>query len=247
MKWTLEIARASTSPQTIADVINNEQVDSVIVRIGTGQGSEGFDDPNQYVGFLRSVAGLTNKPFFAIAGPNEPDIEHWAAPTCNAPDGSSSPVAKAAFYDCVGPKLAAYMNTIVGAGLPSNVKLLSPAFNLTSFMFNDDTGQPNGIPRAMKRAGANFGALYGVAGNIYPVNDTMQNIWTNHVAGVIGELGRPVIITETGPWTSISELYAGYDDSIYDAYNALQDEFYIHPIKGLNRTQGSAGGVDLNL
>ncbi|HNQ16644.1 MAG TPA: hypothetical protein PKH60_00915, partial [Candidatus Woesebacteria bacterium] len=247
MKWTLEIARASTSPQTVADVINNEQVDNVIIRIGTTQGSEGFDNPADYANFLRAVAGLTSRPFYAIAGPNEPDIEHWAAPTCNAPNGSSPPAEKAAFYDCVGPKLATYMNTLVGAGLPSNVRLLSPAFNLTSFMFNDDTGRPDGIPRAMRRAGANFGALYAVAGNIYPVNDTMQNIWTNHVAGVVGELGRPVVITETGPWTSISELYAGYDISIYDAYNAEQDQFYIHPIKGLNRSLGSSGGVDLNL
>lgn len=247
MKWSLEIARASTSPQTIADIINNEQVDNVIIRIGTTQGSEGFDNPSDYANFLRAVAGLTSRPFYAIAGPNEPDIEHWAAPTCNAPNGSSPPAEKAAFYDCVGPKLATYMNTLVGAGLPSNVRLLSPAFNLTSFMFNDDTGRPNGIPRAMLRAGANFGALYAVAGNIYPVNDTMQNIWTNHVAGVVGELGRPVVITETGPWTSISEMFAGYDISIYDAYNAEQDQFYIHPIKGLNRSLGSSGGVDLNL
>jgi hypothetical protein len=247
MKWTLEIARASTSPQTIADIINNEQVDNVIIRIGTTQGSEGFDNPSDYANFLRAVAGLTSRPFYAIAGPNEPDIEHWAAPTCNAPNGTSPAVEKAAFYDCVGPKLATYMNSLISAGLPSNVRLLSPAFNLTSFMFNDDTGRPDGIPRAMLRAGANFGSLYAVAGNIYPVSDTMQNIWTNHVAGVVGELGRPVVITETGPWTSISELYAGYDISIYDAYNAEQDQFYIHPIKGLNRSLGSSGGVDLNL
>ena len=246
MKWSLEIAKASTSPQSIADVINNEQVENVIVRIGTTQGSEGFDDPNQYANFLRAIAGLSNKPFYAIAGPNEPDIEHWAAPTCTAPNQSGSNAERAAFYDCVGPKLAAYMNAIIGAGLPSNVKLLSPAFNLTSFMFNDDTGRPDGIPRAMKRAGANFASLSAVAGNIYPVSGTMQATWTGHVAAVIGELGKPVIITETGPWTSISTQFVGYDTTIYDAYNAEQDQFYIHPIKGLNRTLGG-GTIDLNL
>lgn len=247
MQWTLEIARASTSPQTIADIINNEQVDGVIVRIGTGQGSEGFDDPAAYANFLRAIAGLANKPFYAIAGPNEPDIEHWAAPACGAPNQSSSNSERAQFYDCVGPKLAAYMNSLIGAGLPSNVRLLSPAFNFTSFTFNDTTTRPDGIPRAMMRAGANFAALYAVSGNIYPAGDTMQNIWTNHVAGVIGELGKNVIITETGPWISISDLYAGYDTSLYDAYNADKLEFYVHPILGLSRDQGSGGAFDANV
>lgn len=248
MQWSLEIARASTPPQTIADIINNEQVDNVIVRIGTTQGSEGFDNPVDYANFLRAVAGLANKPFYAIAGPNEPDIEHWAAASCGGVNGSDPDATRAAFYDCVGPALASYMNSMISQGLPSNVRLLSPAFNLTSFTFDDHTGRPDGIPRAMLRAGANFGALYGVAGNIYPNGDTMQNIWTGHVATVIGELGRPVVITETGPWTSISEAFAGYENSIYDAYNAEQDQFYIHPILGLNRAQdGSAGAYDANL
>ncbi|MCA9372591.1 hypothetical protein KC921_00665 [Candidatus Woesebacteria bacterium] len=236
MQWSLEIASSSTPPERVADIINNEQVDNIIVRIGTAQGSEGFDNPSDYGNFLRAIAGLTNKPFYAIAGPNEPDIEHWAAASCGGVNGSDPDATRATFYDCVGPALATYMNAIISQGLPSNVRLLSPAFNLTSFTFDDDTGRPDGIPRAMLRAGANFGALYGVAGNIYPNGDTMQNIWTGHVATVIGELGRPVVITETGPWSSISEAFAGYENSIYDAYNAEQDQFYIHPIRGLNRS-----------
>lgn len=248
MQWTLEIARSSTNPQTIADIINNEQIDNVIIRIGTVSGSEGFDNPNQYASFLRSVADLANRPFYAIAGPNEPDIEHWAAPDCTAPNQSSPPSDKRSFYNCVGPKLAAYMNAVVDAGLPTHVKLLSPAFNFTSFTFNDNTVEPPGIPMAMKKAGAKFNKLSAIAGNIYPNGDTMQNIWNNHVASIITNLGKPVVITETGPWSSVSEPFAGYDTSLYDAYNAEQDQFYIHPIKGLNRAQdGSQGAFDANL
>lgn len=42
--------------------------------------------------------------------------------------------------------------------------------------------------------------------------------------------------------------FEGYDTSLYDDYDTVQDQFYIHPIKGLNRAQdGSQGAFDANL
>lgn len=232
MNWTLEIAQAG-SAQAIADVINSEGINNVVIRIGVSGSSFGFDDPNTYAAFLADIASkVGGKTFYAIAGPNEPDIETWATPGCSPANGSDSPNARAAFYECAGPQLADYMNAVI-AYKPNGVKLLSPAFNLTSFMFNDDTGQPDGLPLAMLRHGANFTGLDAIAGNIYPNGDSMQNIWNSHVAPIISKLGKPVVITETGPWGVINQPFEGYDTSQYDSYNVDDDEFYIQPIKGI--------------
>ena len=247
MNWSLEIARAG-SAQSVADVINDEGVANVIIRIGVGGDSLGFNNPSDYVAFLNDVAGrVGGKPFYAIAGPNEPDIEKWAAPNCSPPDQGAAPAVRALFYNCVGPILADYMNKVI-AGAPSNVRLLSPAFNMTSFMFNDDTGRPDGIPLAMRRAGANFAGLYAIAGNLYPAGDSMQNIWNNHVASVVNQLGRPVVITETAPWNPLNELFSGFDTSIYNDYNTTDDQFYLHPILGIDRQlPADAGPYNANL
>ena len=236
MNWSLEIAQTN-SAQAIADIINFEGVENVIVRIGVGGDSLGFDDPSTYVSFLSDIAGrVSGRTFYAIAGPNEPDIERWAAPSCSPPNQSDPPATRSQFYDCVGPKLATYMNYII-AHKPSNVRLLSPAFNLTSFMFYDNTGRADGIPLAMARSGANFAGLDAVAGNIYPAGDSMQNIWNNHVQSVITQLGKPVVITETGPWNPLGDLFAGYDSSIYHDYNTSDQDYYLQPIKGLGTNE----------
>ncbi len=247
MNWSLEIARTD-SAQAVADVINNEGIEKVIIRIGVGGDSLGFNDPGAYVAFLNDVARkVGNKPFYAIAGPNEPDIEKWAAPSCTPPNQGDPPEVRIKFYDCVGPLLANYMNSVI-AGAPSNALLLSPAFNMTSFMFNDDTGRADGIPLAMKRANANFAGLYAIAGNLYPAGDSMQNIWNNHVTSIISQLGRPVVITETAPWSPLNELFSGFDTSIYNDYNTTDDQFYLHPILGIDRAQpGNSGPYNANL
>ena len=139
MQWSLEIASSSTPPERVADIINNEQVDNIIVRIGTAQGSEGFDNPSDYGNFLRAIAGLTNKPFYAIAGPNEPD-EHWAAASCGGVNGSDPDATRATFYDCVGPALAIHERHNLRSSEQRSLALT--AFNLTGFyFFDDDTGR----------------------------------------------------------------------------------------------------------
>ncbi len=234
MNWTLEIAQASIPPERIADVINNEGVAHVIIRIGVGNGSGGFDKPQDYANYLKAIASqVGGKEFYAIAGPNEPDLEKWFAPSCNAPDPNAATTVREAYYTCVGKPLADYMNAVTGAGIPSNVKLLSPAFNLTSFTFADTTNRPSGIPRAMVRAGARFDRVSALAGNIYPNGDSMQNIWNRNVAGVMNELGKAMVITETGPWNNLLANPGALDLSKYPDYNAKDEEVYIAPILGL--------------
>ncbi len=235
MNWSLEIIRANTSPQTVADIINKEGVGNVIIRIGVSGSAEGFESPATYANFLRAVASqVGGKPFYAIAGPNEPDLEKWLAQGCSAPEPSAAEAVRRAYYSCIGKPLADYMNAMISAGLPTNVRLLSPAFNLTSFTFADNPGQPSGIPRAMRSAGAKFDKLYALSGNIYPNGDSMQNIWNRNVAGVVAELGKPMIITETGPWNNLLTNPGGLDLSKYPDYNASDGQVYINPILGLN-------------
>ena len=76
--WTLEII---TGPQHEADAvaaINNAHSQGMtpIIRICYGD-SCGFTDPHAYAQFLNKVGGQVNGDFYAIAGPNEPDLEHW--------------------------------------------------------------------------------------------------------------------------------------------------------------------------
>jgi hypothetical protein len=243
MNWALEIANLeSNNLGSIAGVINDEGIENVIVRIGVGNKSFGFNSAHDYVTFLQQLSGAVHgAPFYAIAGPNEPDIETWSIPGCQPPNQADPAPVRHAFYECAAPQLKEYMDIVI-AGAPSNVKLLSPAFNMTSFMFHDDTGLKDddgnklidGIPMAMLRHGANFGGLHAIAGNLYPNNNTMQNYWNDGIAPVIAQLGKPVVITETGPWgDSLKTVHIGYDTSIYDEYDTTEDEFYLSPIRGL--------------
>ena len=224
MNWSLEIARAG-SEQAIIDVINNEGINNVIIRVGVGGSALGLEDPQVYATFLKRISdGIGGKTFYAIVGPNEPDIENWAH-HC----GSPSP-GKEEWYDCVGSKLAKYMNTVLNSGLPDNVKLLSPAFNFTSYTFND---QGESIALAMKESGARFDKLYAIAGNIYPNGQAMVKTWQEHVTPIISQLGNNrVIITETGPWEKINKD-SGYDKSRFDDYDIDETKFYLYPIKSL--------------
>ncbi|MBN1169048.1 hypothetical protein JXA63_04120 [Candidatus Woesebacteria bacterium] len=106
---------------------------------------------------------------------------------------ASGAKAQTMSYACVGQALAQYMNQVVDiAGNLSNVRLLSPAFNMTN---------PNGaaIAAGMIAAGANFGALDGIAGNAYIC---CGNSITGHVDAFRVASGLPsslrVLITETG-------------------------------------------------
>ncbi len=74
-------------------------------------------------------------------------------------------------YQCIGKAIADYMNAVIaGAGNISNVKLLSPAFNMTSYTFDD-------IVNAMGASGAKFDKLSGIAGNVYNTDNRRITSW----------------------------------------------------------------------
>lgn len=93
-------------------------------------------------------------------------------------------------FECVGNSLAVYMNAVIDGVNQSNIRLLSPAFNLTN---------PNGaaIANAMIASGANFAGLYGLAGNAY---ECCGFSITSHVNNFrdLTELTQPLLLTETG-------------------------------------------------
>ncbi|GEM_PF-4064960 len=95
-------------------------------------------------------------------------------------------------YQCVGKGLADYMNTIIaGAGSLSRVRLLSPAFNMTSYTFD-------GIVNAMGVNGAKFDKLSGIAGNVYNVDNRRITSYLDEKLANKNIAGLPVYLTETG-------------------------------------------------
>ncbi len=236
MKWALEIGEAS-HPSNAADAINEPTKPTVIIRIGIRESSGGFQSleaggAKDYIAFLQSVASrVGGKTFYAIAGPNEPDIEPWVAPDCKAAPGTASAESET-FYKCVGKPLAAYMNAVCAAKasgeLPANVKLLSPAFNMSSYTFP-------GIVKAMDAAGANWGCVDAIAGNLYPAGKSMQAYWNDENTGAtikfFQEKGKGIIVTETGPWEQLDQSSGNMTQADRKA-----EEFYITPIKGIGTT-----------
>lgn len=229
MKWSLEIARAS-DPGSVANAINENPDVTTIVRIGIAGNSIGFKSvaeggPSDYISFLTNVANsVGGKTFYAIAGPNEPDIEKWIKTECGSAPGTDTPESQT-FYNCIGEPLAKYMNAVCAANLPSNVKLLTPAFNMTSYTFY-------GIVDAMDKAGANWSCVDGAAGNLYPAGKSMQAYWNDEFTGkainFLKGKGLQIYITETGP-TDASIA----DDSAAALEKKLED-YYIQPILGIN-------------
>lgn len=223
MDYTLQIAERTYASSAVSDINNSDS--TTIVRIGIVGSGLGFGkwnaDPNaiagDYIQFLKTVAGQTNKDFYAIAGPNEPDLEaNWFAPECkNFPNGDETENQE--FYDCIGPKLAAYMNAVCVADLPDNIKLLSPAFNLTSPSFD-------GIFSSMVASGANFSCVDALAGNLYPAGQSMAKYWEDKkLDSKAAALGKKWIITETGPTQS---------------FPVDLSKFYLTPFQGITSTGG---------
>ncbi len=94
-------------------------------------------------------------------------------------------------YQCIGKAVAEYMNTVIRlAGNLQHIKLLSPAFNMTSVYTRQ-------IIEAMNAAGANWGGLDGIAGNAY---NCCGNKITEHVENTLNYIPvkLPVMLTKTG-------------------------------------------------
>ncbi len=241
MNWSLEIADTGRT-KDVVEAINMHSGDfNMIVRFGTASGGLGATaDPNSIILFLTTVANqVGGKEFYAIAGPNEPDIETWAAPDCGRAPGNPGPEAEQ-FYTCVGPKLAKYMNDICNAKntIPdlANVKLLTPAFNMTSHTFA-------GITQAMETNGARFddSCIDAIAGNLYPAGKSMAEYWEDQGIGEFASnYGKPVIITETGPMqgdrnnpATNPNLVSAYPISGFLPFDADDLDYYLQPIAGL--------------
>jgi len=101
-------------------------------------------------------------------------------------------------YQCIGTALARYMNRVVEgveARKLSNVRLLTPAFNMTSFTFE-------GIVNGMQAGGAKWNSKYlvGIAGNIYHVDgQSIQHYLREKTSQMpAGLKALPIYITETG-------------------------------------------------
>ncbi len=105
---------------------------------------------------------------------------------------------------CIARNLSRYMNAVIdGAGNLSNIRLLSPAFNMTNpnetIIYNYMVNPPNGSFTA-----ANFARLHGIAGNTYTleagggiiraVEWLERNGWLSAASG----LGKRIYLTEFG-------------------------------------------------
>ena len=174
MGWTIEIAdyaqEVNQGNPTVAG-INRALANHLtpIVRIGVGSDSGGFIDPAKYALFLKKVSDqVGGKTFYAVAGPNEPEYEHWIAQEkgqdYNVGDEGAPNYDSATGIPKLGQLLADYMNAVINSGLDQNkIKLLSPSLSVTAW-----STVP--IIKAMKNNGANFPGLSAFSGTSYSGN-----------------------------------------------------------------------------
>lgn len=122
------------------------------------------------------------------------------------------------FAQCMGAELAQYMNALITAQqngqIPSNIKLLSPAFNMTSWTFG-------AITQAMNDHGANFSGLAGIAGNLYHTgNNSISSTYvSNGIQSTFG--GLPLFILETGCSNPAGNDYNGCHQGLANEYQEL--------------------------
>lgn len=209
MNWALMIADGA-DPQAVIRTVLAHDVEW-IVRFGVG--SDGLNIKSEYnmIDFLANVGNQINgKTIYAIAGPNEPDLESWSYDNsvylpaygneeCHTFNPQWEQKDKDKWYGCVAPRIAKFMNNVCDAKnngtIPANVELLTPAFNGTSETF---------VPliEALKASGARFNdrCFSGMALNIYPDHQSVVAHWEqNNISGYSSEFGLPIFVTETGP------------------------------------------------
>ncbi|MCM8787875.1 MAG: hypothetical protein NC935_07505 [Candidatus Omnitrophica bacterium] len=92
MRYTLEIAQNNIS--TLIPGINSAHNKGItpIIRLGTGNISGGFDNPEDLVFFIQNLNHQLNKAVYLILGPNEPLSECWATPECECGSEFELPV-----------------------------------------------------------------------------------------------------------------------------------------------------------
>lgn len=95
--------------------------------------------------------------------------------------------------DCIAKNTAAYMNSVIETlGTRQYVKLLSPAFNLTSPYLE------RLITQMTNAEDANWDGLYAISGNAYNVSGVTITTFANNAMALPGLGGRKLIITEMG-------------------------------------------------
>src|SRR5262249_32644614 len=143
-------------------------------------------------------------PFWAMIGPNEPDLELWA--------GDATSVAN-------------YMNAVLAQvqGTP-NLKTLSPGFNLTN-------GITHTYFYRMEQAGARFRDLDGFAGTSYNVSgNTAYYYYAYNTAHAekfrqkVIRFGKPFIFIEYGSFATTNHPDPA-DPVRVSVINALKKDF----------------------
>lgn len=258
MEWGLQIADRG-NPQAVINTVLKRDWMTMIVRFGVGgdpNGSGfGFKTEEHVISFLGTVGNsVNNREFYAIAGPNEPDLETWSYDNdqylpqfnnevCGTFPANADQGAKDNWYSCVAPRLAKFANAVCDAKnsgvIPQNVKLLTPAFNATSHSFPP-------LMTALEAAGLRFGdkCFSGLAINIYPKGQSVQAYWEQYgISEFADKYGLNIYVTETGP---IDRIFVPPSDpdspgnNFIDRPGAEQPEntasnlsHYISPILGL--------------
>jgi hypothetical protein len=147
-----------------------------------------FSDAQLWATFVNDLADRVDGDFYALAGPNEPLSERWFLET---PTDDVNVEAQA---------LAEYMNTTINNVNRPNVRLVTPAYNMTAgpieapwFMEKMDLMSANG---------AQFDRLWGFSGNAYNVFPDARH--TDYIARAKEAMdrnnmgGKPILLTESG-------------------------------------------------
>lgn len=120
--------------------------------------------------------------------------------------------------DTDGRALAQYMNAIItGVAGNSKIRLLSPAFNITS-RFTPP------LIQKMLSAGANFNSLAGCAGNTYTVDGKGAYAWFQAFLAQVGTLASACnswVFTEFGDFDTFGKSLDGRPDVV----GRMKDEF----------------------
>lgn len=157
MGWELEIAYNPDIDLLRTSEAMNRAIDHnlhPILRVCDADVSKcGFTNPQSYSDFLHTLAPMVKGEFWALFGPNEPDLEKWARDDSICL--STDPYAKC---------LAAYINTVLAlTGDIPTLHSVSPAFSST----NPAT---ESLFNGMEKYGAQFSALDAFASTTYTVS-----------------------------------------------------------------------------
>ncbi len=176
MGWILEIAYHPVDMGRTAEAINRAHDHGLrpIVRVCAGSDCA-FSDPAVYSQFLHEIAERVDGEFWALMGPNEPDLEPWA--------GGAAGVT-------------AYMNTMLDlvSDIP-NLRTVSPAFNSTNSV-------TSGYVASMESYGARFSELDAFAATTYTVaGNGAYSYYSRNLRGYVAKYNKQVIFVEYGTFS----------------------------------------------